>query len=104
MAKRALRRRLALIPFQYRRWLISGKPGALIYLEPLRVEALWDQYGDAVTERHVAKYPYSRPPNWWRYSAPKRRSPQETEFQYLERLGLLYPSELARLKRRVGAN
>jgi hypothetical protein len=98
MTKRPLRRRLALIPFQYRRWLISGKPGALIYLEPLRVEALWDQYGEAVTERHVAKYPYSRPANWWRYSAPlERRDPsQETQEQYLVRHDLLYPSELAR--------
>src|SRR5262245_586134 len=106
MAKRPLRRRLSLIPFMYKRWLLSGRPGALIFLEPQRVEALWDSYGDAVVERHVAKYPFSRPANWWRYSAPERRHPsQETEYDYLVRHEeLLYPSELARLKRHVGAH
>ena len=101
MAKRALRRRLALIPFQYRRWLLSGKPGALTFIEPQRVAALWDQYGAAVVERHVARHPFSRPPNWWRYSAPQCRLPRETEFQYLERLGLLSPSERS-TRARVG--
>jgi hypothetical protein len=32
--KRPYRKRLALVPFIYKRWLVSGKPGALIYLHP----------------------------------------------------------------------
>ena len=101
--KRALRRRLALVPFQYRRWLISGQPGALIYLEPLRVQALWDTYGEAIVERHVAKHPFSRPANFWRYDAPECRHPmQETERQYLERLNLLLPSERVQRRARIG--
>jgi hypothetical protein len=102
--RRPLRRRFATIPFIYKRWLLSGRPGALPYLEPARVEALWREHGDTIVQRHVAKRPFSRPANWWKYDAPERHDPtQETEYQYLERHGLLFPSEQPRIKRHVGA-
>jgi hypothetical protein len=101
--RRPLRRRFALIPFMYKRWLLSGRPGALIYLEPLRVEALWREHSEAIIERHVAKHPFSRPANFWQYDAPEWRDPmQETERQYLERFNLLLPSEGLQRRARVG--
>jgi hypothetical protein len=96
---RPLRRRLALVPFMYKRWLLSGKPGALIYLEPKRVQALWDAFGAIITARHLRRWPGSRPANWHRFSAPERwDSAAETQFQFLQRLDLLQPQEKARVR------
>jgi hypothetical protein len=87
--------------FQERRWLLSGKPGALLFLERRRVEMLWAQYGDVIVARHIANCPGTRPVNWWRFSATAPRRPGETQRQYLERHGLLLPSE-KRARRRSG--
>jgi hypothetical protein len=97
--KRPLRRRFIAIPFMYKRWLWSGKPGALVFLEPKRVEALWDQYGEEITERFARRYRFARPPNWWRYhKLPERKDPAETQSAYLRRHPeLLFTFELDRL-------
>jgi hypothetical protein len=37
--------------------------------------------------------PGERPPGFWRFGAPEPRRPDETEADYLRRLGLLLPGE-----------
>jgi hypothetical protein len=90
------RAHLTLLSFRYRRWLLSGRPAALWYLEPDRVTALWREYGDLIVARHVARWPFSRPPNWWRIDAPEWLREGETQREYLERHKLLLPSEKRR--------
>jgi hypothetical protein len=53
------RAHLTLLSFRYRRWLLSGRPAALWYLERDRVTALWREYGDLIVARHVARWPFS---------------------------------------------
>jgi hypothetical protein len=59
---------------------------------------LWSKYGEAVTLRHIAKRPGSRPMNWYRYDAPQHwDSSTETQLAYLTRLDLLTDEEKARV-------
>ena len=44
-------------------------------------------------------HPGSRPWAWWQYEAPEPPRPAESETGYLDRCGLLTPSERARLGR-----
>jgi hypothetical protein len=83
--KRPVRRRLALVPFAYRRWLLSGQPYCFIYLsqEGKRCRAMWKAFGEIVCERYARKRPFRRPANWWRFDAPRDRLPHETKFDYL---------------------
>jgi hypothetical protein len=98
-AKRPVRKRLVLLPFVYKRWLLSARPGCLLFLERKRVTAMWTAFGEMITERHIRKWPGSRPANWWRFDAPERwNSAAETQLQYLQRLGLLSAEEKARVK------
>jgi hypothetical protein len=92
--------RVGNIPFRYRRWLLSGRPGALVFIERERVAALWEDYGDCITARHIALYPGSRPRNWWRYSKPAPCIPGEAQRDYLERNRLLTPAEKRHAPRR----
>jgi hypothetical protein len=92
---------LTLLSFRYRRWLLTGRPGALWYLERERVTALWREYGDLIIARHVARWPFSRPPNWWRLDAPEWLREGETQREYLERHKLLMPSEKRRGMRKA---
>jgi hypothetical protein len=93
------RRRRPRLSFLERRWLLSGKPGAIPYLEGGEwARSLWSEYGEAVTLRHIAKHPGTRPANWWRYDAPEPRdSLAETQLAYLQRLDLLSAEEEARV-------
>ena len=98
--KRPVRRRLALVPFAYRRWLLSGKPYAFIYLaqEGKRCRSMWKTFGAVVCERYARRHPFRRPPNFWRYDA-RDRLPHETKFDYLARHDeLLFPWEKRRLQ------
>jgi len=90
------RRQRASLSFREKRWLLSGRPGALIFLAPARVQALWAEFGDQITARHAASHPFTRPPNCWRFSAPEPRREGETQREYLERHRLLLPSEKRR--------
>jgi hypothetical protein len=93
------RRQRASLSFREKRWLLSGRPGALIFLAPARVQALWAEFGDQITARHAASHPFARPPNWWRFSAPEPRREGETERAYLRRHPeLLLPHETAILR------
>jgi hypothetical protein len=92
------RRQRASLSFREKRWLLSGRPGALWFLQRRRVETLWREYGDLIVARHVARWPFSRPPNWWHLDAPEWLREGETQREYLERHRLLLPSE-----KRVGA-
>jgi hypothetical protein len=99
---RPRRTRVSLIPFMYRKWLISGRPYALIYLDSgTRVRELWEEYGALVTERHIERYGlFRRPINWWRLSAPDARHHDETEYAYLTQR---HPELLTQAeKRRLG--
>jgi hypothetical protein len=97
--RRPVRARLSLIPFRYKRWLLCGKPGALVFLEAERVEALWSEYGEEITQRHIRRRPGSRPANFWRYNVSERwDSSRETQVQYLTRLNLLTAAERERLR------
>jgi hypothetical protein len=80
--------------------LLSGKPGALLFLERERVTALWHAYDSIIVRRHVRYWPFSRPVNWWRFNAPEWRRDGETQRAYLERHPeLLLPAERAQLRR-----
>jgi len=85
--KRPVRRRLALVPFTYRRWLLSGKPYAFIYLaqEGKRCRSMWKTFGPEVVERCARRHPFHRPANWWRFDAPRDRRAGETRFDFLAR-------------------
>lgn len=96
-APRPRRARLDL-GFRWKRWLVSGRPRALDYLERESCIALWDELGEVVTARHIARWPLSRPVVWWRYSAPRARRPGETERQFLSGYpDILTPGERRRV-------
>jgi hypothetical protein len=71
--------------FRERRWLLSGRPGALYYLDRARVEQLWREHGDTIVARHAGRNPGTRPVNWWRFDAPEPRRPGETQYDFLKR-------------------
>src|SRR5262249_9672834 len=99
-AKRPVRKRLSLVPFMYKRWLLSGRPYALIYLsqEGKRCRAMWKTFGAAVCERYARRHPFHRPANFWRFDATDR-GPNETKFDYLARHEeLLFAWEKRRLQ------
>jgi hypothetical protein len=52
---------------------------------------LWQEYGDAVVARHVARFSGTRPSNWWRYESPAPLHTGEAEYDYLARHKLLLP-------------
>jgi hypothetical protein len=81
------------LSFRYRKWLLTGRPGALVFLEAAAVERLWREYSDVIISRHIARFPCSRPVNWWRYNAPELRRPGESQYEFLKRHGLLLPEE-----------
>jgi hypothetical protein len=97
---RPLARRKRTIPtFTEKRWLVSGRPYAIPFLQGGEwAQRLWKDYGEAITARHIAKHPGTRPANWWRYDAPERRdSSSETQLAYLRRLNLLTAEERERV-------
>jgi hypothetical protein len=91
-----------LVPsFQERRWLLSGKPGALWFLERERVTALWALYGPVIVERHIRLGRPGRPINWWRFDNPAGpRCQGESQHQFWARNNLPRPSEKRRRPRR----
>ena|SRR5262249_6157390 len=101
--KRPVRRRLALVPFAYRRWLLSGRPYAFIYLsqEGKRCRSMWKTFGALVCERYARRHPFRRPANFWHFDATDR-GPNETHFNYLARHEeLLFAWEKRRLARQT---
>jgi hypothetical protein len=95
------RRQRTSLSFCERRWLLSGRPGALYFLERAHVEKLWHKYADAIMARHIARYPGTRPANWWRFNAREPRRIGESQYEYLKRHGLLQPGEHERLRVRA---
>ena len=93
------RRRRPRLSFLERKWLLTGRPGAIPFLEGGEwARSLWREYGDGIVARHIAKHPGTRPANWWRYDAPERRdSSTETQLAYLRRLDLLTDEERERV-------
>jgi hypothetical protein len=80
-----------LVPsFQERRWLLSGKPGALWFLERERVTALWALYGPVIVERHIRLGRPGRPINWWRFDNPATLPGRKPD-QFRARNNLLRP-------------
>ena len=54
----------------------------------------WQVVRHSVMRRWVRDHPMTRPPAWWRYSAPEPRDEaDESEGEYLRRHGLLEPGE-----------
>jgi hypothetical protein len=99
MTRPLARRRRTIPTFTERRWLLSGRPYALPYLEGGKwAQRLWKEFGSMITERHIAKHPGTRPWGWWKYDAPERRdSSRETQLAYLRRLDLLTDEERERV-------
>jgi hypothetical protein len=92
--------RRAKLSFRDRKWLLTGQPGALVYLSRDRdyVAALWAEYGEYITARHLKIWPGSRPINWWRYDCHEALRDDESRLQFLDRMNLLTPPERRRLK------
>src|SRR5262245_35337731 len=85
--KRPTRKRLSLVPFVYRKWLLTGRPGAFIYLsrESKRCRSLWAAFGEAVCERYARRHPFRRPANFWRFNCVNDPRGSESQFDYLAR-------------------
>jgi hypothetical protein len=61
------RRRRPRLSFLERRWLLSGRPYALPFLDGGKwAQQLWKEHGEMITARHIAKWPGTRPANWYR--------------------------------------
>ena len=99
MTRPLARKRRTIPTFTEKRWLLSGKPFALPFLESGRwAQRLWREFGKMITERHIAKHPGSRPWGWWKYDAPQpRNSSAESQLQYLRRHSLLTEEEKERV-------
>jgi hypothetical protein len=94
------RRRRPRLSFTERRWLLSGRPGALPYLEGGKwARSLWAEYGEQITQRHIKRYGlFKRPNNWWRERSHDPRPPDQSAFDYLAaRPDLLTEAERRRL-------
>jgi hypothetical protein len=81
------RRKHPRLTFLERRWLISGKPYAVPFLDGGKwAKRLWKEFGSVVTERYTRRFLFSRPHGWWRYDrGHDPRQPGESEFDYLIR-------------------
>ena len=99
---RRAKRPIVSLHFRYRRFLLTGKPGAMHFLEREYVERLWDEYGESIVERHARKWPGTRPPPYWRYARLPERwdSSAESQYAFLHRHHLLLPGENARCRQR----
>jgi hypothetical protein len=53
----------------------------------------WAEHCERVVGHHIRRHPGTRPDRWWEFSAPGPRRKGESEYDYLERHGLLLPSE-----------
>jgi len=94
------KRPIVSLHFRYRRFLLTGKPGALHFLEREHVENLWTEYGDQIVQRHASKWPGTRPPPYWRYQRLPERwdSSKESQYSFLHRHHLLLPGENQRCR------
>src|SRR5262249_31780358 len=100
-AKRPVRKRLSLVPFMYKRWLLSGRPYALIYLsqEVKRCRSMWKAFGELVCERYARRHRFKRPANFWRFDCVNDPRGSESQFDYLARHEeLLFAWEKRRLQ------
>jgi hypothetical protein len=97
---RRAKRPIVSLHFRHRRYLLTGRPGALHFLEREHVENLWAEYGAAITERHARKWPGSRPAPYWRYQRlpEKWDNCKESQYSFLHRHHLLLPGENARAR------
>lgn len=51
------RRRRPRFSFLERKWLLTGRPGAIPYLQNGKwAQSLWREFGEIITERHIARY------------------------------------------------
>lgn len=62
-----------------------------------RLREAWEFGRDQLLEEWVRDRPGTRPPGWWRFSAPEPRRTGELEPAYLRRLGLLLQGEEERV-------
>jgi len=99
MTKARPRRSRTKLSFVEKRWLLSGRPFCVPFLEGGQwARRLWREFGSVVVERHIARRPGSRPWGWWKYDAPERwNSSAESQLAFLQRLGLLTAEEKERL-------
>lgn len=95
-AKRRIAKRRAELEDDAEQWL-HGEPGGFHeFLPAADLAALWREHAEHIVEKHVAKWPGSRPRRWWDYDAPELLCKHETQAAYLARHGLLMPGELKR--------
>jgi hypothetical protein len=67
-------------------------------MDEAQQRALWEQHRDRIVAEHVAENPGTRPTRWWEFDAPEPWDDDESEEEYLERLGLLPSGEQERLE------
>lgn len=67
---------------------------------PSEYRAMWHRAREATLEVWTVRHPGTRPPAWWEFDAPEVRT-DESEHEYLERLGLLVDGEQERLNSRA---
>src|SRR5262249_10594796 len=81
------RRRRPRLSSLERKWLLTGRPGAIPFLEGGEwARRLWKEYGAIVTERFLARpnHLFRRPLNWWRMERGHDPRPSGmSQFDYL---------------------
>src|SRR5262249_53035994 len=99
MTRPMSRRRRTIPTFTEKRWLVSGRPYCIPFLQGGEwAQRLWKEFGEAITARHITKHPGTRPWGWWKYDAPQRPdSSRETQLAYLRLFNLLTEDERERL-------
>jgi len=100
------RRRRPRLSFLERKWLLTGRPGAIPFLEGGEwARRLWKEYGAIVTERFLARpnHLFRRPLNWWRMERGHDPRPSGmSQFDYLsQRPHLLIEPERRHLARQA---
>ena len=66
--------------------------------DPALWSAVWADCRDQLLPEFIASLPGNRPRVWWEFDAPEARDEDETEPEYLSRLGLLSEEEAAALE------
>jgi hypothetical protein len=63
-------------------------------MDEAQQRALWEEHRDRIVAEHVAESPGTRATRWWEFDA--QWDDDETEDEYLMKLGLLLPGERER--------
>lgn len=104
--RRKLKMRVEIAPMDWR--FLNDQPGGGTQYDLFRFLALesrsdlarplWEQQREEILADWMREKSGTRPTCWWRFDAPGKREPSETEAAFLRRHGLLTAAERRRLR------